>query len=178
MYLLRTHSLPKFFYILLGFITIFFFIFLGQMNVAQAPDVSLKPSLEQTIKKTPEIKEFIKLFNITPEEAQKLAEKRKELEGLGLYDLTSGQLGNLTYRAIKLDGRLIFPIAGNIQNDKKILEARVQKIENTLREIVRRNFPSDEIRVFPAILNKQIVLVISRTNQPSDSDSDFSKNGC
>ncbi len=53
---------------------------------------------------------------------------------------------------------------------KNVLEIRVQKIENTLNEIVRRNLAPREFGVFPSILNKENVLIISPTRQPENSD--------
>ena len=114
-----------------------------------------------------EIQRLVEVLNVTPEEAKKILEKRNELDDLGIFDLQSGELGNLKYRAIKLDGQIIFPIADDIEANETDLESRSKKIENTLNEIVRRNIPPNQIRAFPSILNNQTVIIISRLNQAS-----------
>ncbi len=170
----------------------FLIISVDKIAIAQTPIIPPSSNLEETVEvapsprrtrtknhqdsklreleKNPEIQELMERFNIGVEEAIKLAEKKQELDALGLFSLSSGKLGNLQYQAIKLDGRIILPIAANIQEDKNVLEIRVQKIENTLNEIVRRNLAPREFGVFPSILNQENVLIISQTRQPGNSD--------
>ncbi|MDJ0508720.1 MAG: mechanosensitive ion channel, partial [Crocosphaera sp.] len=140
------------------------------------PDTS--PSLPEKIQDTqlteaekdPEIQEVMKRFNIGVEEAIRLNNKKDELDALGLFSLSSGQLGNLHYQAVKLDGRIILPIAAKIEDNDNVLKMRVNKIQNTLQEIVKRNLDPDEIGVFPSILNQETVLVISQTTESGNSD--------
>ena len=139
---------------------------------AESPSPTLKKSPSSLDKKEPEVQELIEFLNLGPEEAKKLTEKANELEALGLFSLTEGKLGNLRYMAIKLDGRIIFPIAADIQENENVLKYRAQKIENSLKEIVRRNLPPHKIRVFPSILNNQTVIIISRTSQTNNIDHD------
>ncbi len=136
------------------------------------PSPTLRKSSHSLVKSDPQVQELIKRFNITPEEAIKLLQKRRELEELGLLHLSSGKIGNLNYMAVKLDGRIIFPLASYSQENKNGLKGRVQKIENTLNEIIKRNIPANQIRVFPSILHKQTVIVISRNNQSDNSELD------
>ncbi|WP_083794065.1 mechanosensitive ion channel family protein [Crocosphaera chwakensis] len=123
------------------------------------------------LESNPELHNFAQRFNISAKEAENLLEKKQELYALGLFSLSSGKLGNIQYRAVKLDGRIVLPVAGNIEENSNILKARVKRIENTLNEIVKRHIKPDEMRVFPSILNQETVLVISRTNQSGNNDS-------
>lgn len=138
---------------------------------AKSPLPTLKKLPNSSVEQSPEIQKFIQNFNVSPEEAQKLLKQREELDALGLFNLTSGRLGNLNYMAVKLDGRILFPIAANIQEDENRLKVRVQKIESTLNGIIKRNLAPDEIGVFPSILNNETVIVISRTNPSDNIDS-------
>ncbi|MGK7958193.1 MAG: mechanosensitive ion channel domain-containing protein [Crocosphaera sp.] len=128
--------------------------------------------LEETAKNT-EIEELMQRFNIGTEEAIQLKDKKNELDALGLFSLSSGKLGNLRYQAVKLDGRIVLPLAINIEEDNEILKIRVKKVENTLDGIVRRNLNPKQIRVFPSILNQETVLIISQKNQSENSDFEF-----
>ncbi|CCQ67906.1 mechanosensitive ion channel family protein [Crocosphaera watsonii] len=149
-------------------------------NLEETEEVPPTPSLSPTnnqensqlkeAAKDPEIQELMKRFNVGVQEAIKLRDKKNELDTLGLFSLSSGQLGNLQYQAIKLDGRIVMPVAANLEDDKNILRVRVKTIENTLDEIVKRNINPDDIKIFPSILNQETVLVISPKNQSGIAD--------
>ena len=156
-------------FLLISLAVCLLFLILGNVDRTQITGISGGSSLDNSS----EISELTQQFNISSEEAHKLAKKIEELKALGLFNLKSGRLGNINYLSIKLDGRIILPIAADIQDNKNILSTRVQKIENTLNEIVKRNFAPNEIRIFPAILNNQTVLVISRTNQLNNLNPDL-----
>ncbi len=169
--------------IIISLITCFLSITFSPVTVAQDPVVSPSPNLEETEEilptpnlsppnnqessqlkeaaKDPEVQELMERFNIDVEEAIQLKDKKNELDALGLFSLSSGRLGNLHYQAIKLDGRIVMPIAANIEDDQNILKLRVQTIENTLKEIVKRNINPQEVDIYPSILNRETVLVIS-----------------
>jgi len=80
----------------------------------------------------------------------------------------SGQFGNLLYGPIFLDGRPIFYVAvpASISQDKaqaqqSLLEQRIKRIENTLREIIKRNFDPNTLQVNVSTLNGETVIVVS-----------------
>ncbi|MDJ0580269.1 mechanosensitive ion channel domain-containing protein [Crocosphaera sp.] len=175
--------------IIISLTTCFLSVSLSSLTLAQTPVISPSPNLEEPqevepsnsippvnsrlkeAETDPEIKELMERFNIGVEEAIKLKDKKKELDSLGLFSLSSGQLGNLQYQAVKLDGRIVMPVAVNIEEDKNILKLRVKTIENTLDEIVKRNINPNEIIVYPSILNQETVIVISPKNQLGISDT-------
>lgn len=141
-------------------------------TATESPRPTLRKPLSPAVENDIEFQELIELLQLSPEEAKKLTEKKNELESLDLFSLTSDTLGNLRYTAIKFDGQILFPIATNIQENEEVLNYRRKKIENTLNEIIKRNIPPNEIRVFPAIFNNQTVIIISRTNQSEDVELD------
>ncbi|MGK7883912.1 MAG: mechanosensitive ion channel family protein, partial [Crocosphaera sp.] len=175
--------------VIISFTTCFLSVSLSSLTLAQTPVVSPSPNLEEPqevepsnsippvnsrlkeAEKDPEIQELMERFNVGVEEAIKLKDKKKELDSLGLFSLSSGQLGNVQYQAIKLDGRIVMPVAVNIEEDKNLLKLRVKTIENTLDEIVKRNINPNEILVYPSILNQETVIVISPKNQLEISDT-------
>ncbi|MEL4895734.1 mechanosensitive ion channel family protein [Crocosphaera sp. Alani8] len=169
--------------IIIGLVTCLFCIGLSPITLGQAPNISPSPNPEESenilpspslsplnnpensplkqAEKDPEIQELMERFNIEVEAAIKLKDKKSELDALGLFSLSSGQLGNLQYQAIKLDGRIVMPVATSIDEDNNLLRLRVKTIENTLDEIVKRNINPHDIDVYPSILNRETVLVIS-----------------
>ena len=80
----------------------------------------------------------------------------------------SGQIGNLLYAPIKIDGRPIFLIAvpsNNVQakDDKSLspLEDRVDRIENNIQEVIKRGFDPNTLQVYSSVLNGQQVILAS-----------------
>ena len=80
----------------------------------------------------------------------------------------SGQLGNVYYAPIILDGRPIFFIAvpSTIIQEKgdnkvSLLEQRVRTIENNLQEIIKRGFDPNTLQVSLSVLNSQTVIIAS-----------------
>lgn len=175
----RSLSLKIFIFFSIGLLMI---TTIAPIVMAESPIISpnSSPSSQQTqesqvqrIHRNPEIQALMQKFDISGKEAQQLLTKEQELYDLGLFSLSSGKLGNLQYRAVKLDGRIVLPIAANIEENPNVLQLRVKRIENTLNEIVRRNLNPNEIGVFPSILNQETVLVISPKSKSSNSDSEL-----
>ncbi len=112
--------------------------------------------------------------SLDPEDSESLESLKKELENLGLFKQTSGSLGNIIYSAVKIDGRIIFQVASDStiyenDEDRNIkVNTRVQRIENTLRGIVKRNLAPNLLQVNPAILNNETVIKISRTDKTQE----------
>ncbi|WP_107669167.1 mechanosensitive ion channel family protein [Cyanothece sp. BG0011] len=158
-------------------ITTIYPIIKAQTPVIFAKVSTSSPSTQDSrlsqLQQNPEIQGLMKKFNISGQEAQQLLEKRQDLYKLGLFSLSSGKLGNIQYRAVKLDGRIVLPVAANIEDNGEALKVRVKRIENTLNEIVRRNISPKEIGVFPSILNQETVLVISPKSRTQDRESDI-----
>jgi small conductance mechanosensitive channel len=81
----------------------------------------------------------------------------------------SGQIGNLLYAPIKIDGRPIAFIAvpssaKNADSDSKSpspLQTRVERIENKVKEIIERGFDPSTLQVFPSTLHGQTVISVS-----------------
>ena len=80
----------------------------------------------------------------------------------------SGQLGNVSYAPIILDGRPIFFIAvpSSIIQEKgdskvSLLEQRIRTIENNLQEILKRGFDPNTLQVSLSVLNSQTVIIAS-----------------
>ena len=112
--------------------------------------------------------------SLDSESAESLRQKEEELENLGLFDRTSGSLGNIIYGAVKMDGRILFQVASGIaiyedNEDRNIkINIRVQRIENTLKGIVERNLAPPLLQVNPAILNNETVIKIARTDKTQE----------
>ncbi|HAC64495.1 MAG TPA: mechanosensitive ion channel protein MscS [Cyanothece sp. UBA12306] len=156
-------------YLIITLIFCIVFVIFGQISKKEVAQ-NYRSSIEQ---RQLDIEEISQTYNLSRDEAKKLLEKRDELDSLGLFNLSSGKLGNLHYRAIKLDSKIIFPIAINVQQDDELLKERVQTIENTLDGIIKRNINPDDLKVLPAILNNETVLVIYRTNQSDTIDENI-----
>ncbi len=84
----------------------------------------------------------------------------------------SGQIGNVVYGAVMLDGRAIFFVAvpAAIQEEKKdnqvsLLDQRIERIENNLREILKRGFDPETLQVSPSVLNGSTVILVSDQNK-------------
>jgi small-conductance mechanosensitive channel len=81
----------------------------------------------------------------------------------------SGQIGNLLYAPIKIDGRPIGLIAvpssaKNESSDNKSpspLQTRVERIENKVKEIIERGFDPSTLQVFTSTLHGQTVISVS-----------------
>ena len=81
----------------------------------------------------------------------------------------SGQIGNLLYAPIIIDGRPIGLIAvpssaKNVDGDSKSpspLQTRVERIENKIKEIIERGFDPSTLQVFPSTLHGQTVISVS-----------------
>ena len=80
---------------------------------------------------------------------------------------TTGQLGNLVYAPVNLDGLPVFNVAlaesqesekSNNPNTLTPLEQRVRRIQNNLQEILKRGFDPQSLQVYPAVLNGQTVI--------------------
>ena len=103
-----------------------------------------------------------------------LRQKREELTHLGLFNQTSGILGNIIYGAVKIDGRIIFQVASGFaiyedEEDGNIkINIRIRRIENTLTGIVKRKIKPNLLEVKPAILNNETVIKISRTDRTQE----------
>ena len=153
--------------IVLSILTFTLSVSLGQ-RVSQQPLRTFwsEEALSQPIEKVAE--------SLEPDDAQLIEQKKEELESLGLLNNTSGILGNITYGAITLDGRILFQVASAVTIDRdkpdsvKLIKIRVQEIENTLRGIVSRNLAPNQLKVAPAILNKQKVILVSRTDKTQE----------
>jgi hypothetical protein len=52
--------------------------------------------------------------SIDSQNSESLRQKKEELDNLGLFDSTSGSLGNIIYGAVKMDGRILFQVASTI----------------------------------------------------------------
>ena len=107
-------------------------------------------------------------------DSESLKQKEEELTNLGLFNKTSGSLGNIIYSAVKMDGRIIFQVASALavyedDEDGNIkINIRVRKIENTLTEIIKRNLAPNLLEIQPSILNNETVIKISRTDQTQE----------
>ncbi len=83
---------------------------------------------------------------------------------------TAGQIGNLVYAPVSLDGLPVFNVAmaesqesekNNNPNNLTPLEQRVRRIQNNLQEILKRGFEPQSLQVYPAVLNGQTVIRVS-----------------
>ena len=81
----------------------------------------------------------------------------------------SGQIGNLLYAPIRIDGRPIALIAvpssakneGSDSKSPSPLQTRVERIENKIKEIIERGFDPSTLQVFPSTLHGQTVISVS-----------------
>ena len=81
----------------------------------------------------------------------------------------SGQIGNLLYAPIRIDGRPIAFIAvpssakneGSDSKSPSPLQSRVERIENKIKEIIERGFDPSTLQVFPSTLHGQTVISVS-----------------
>ena len=83
---------------------------------------------------------------------------------------SAGQIGNLVYAPVKLDGMPVFNVALTESQESKAneaqtvlspLEQRVRRIQNNLQEIIKRGFDPQTLQVYPAVLNGQTVIRVS-----------------
>ncbi|MEB3175804.1 MAG: mechanosensitive ion channel family protein, partial [Cyanobacteriota bacterium] len=78
----------------------------------------------------------------------------------------SGRIGNLEYKAVRLDGAPLFmvavPISAEGEKDQgQGVQTRVTRVENKIKEIIRRGFDPQTLTVTSAVLNGQNVLQVS-----------------
>ncbi len=78
----------------------------------------------------------------------------------------SGRIGNLEYKAVRLDGMPLFmvavPISAEGEKDQtQGVQTRVTRVENKIEEIIRRGFDPKTLTVTSAVLNGQNVLQVS-----------------
>ncbi|MBJ7898809.1 MAG: mechanosensitive ion channel [Cyanobacteria bacterium RI_101] len=78
----------------------------------------------------------------------------------------SGRIGNLEYKAVRLDGAPLFmvavPISAEDEKDQgQGVQTRVTRVENKIKEIIRRGFDPKTLTVTSAVLNGQNVLQVS-----------------
>jgi small conductance mechanosensitive channel len=99
-------------------------------------------------------------FNYFPQEVQKFPWPLK-LQN-------SGEIGNLQFEAVKLDGLPLFVVAvpmvldGDKNNNKRSLIAnRVARIESKIQEVIKRGFDPQTLTVSSAVLNGQNVIQVS-----------------
>ncbi|BFM38318.1 unknown protein [Synechocystis sp. LKSZ1] len=87
----------------------------------------------------------------------------------------SGQIGNLNYDSVRLDGVPLFLVAlpaSTMAPAKKDefqpIRSRVKRIENKLQEVLKRGFDPQSLRVYPSVLNGQTVILAAddKTLQP------------
>lgn len=78
----------------------------------------------------------------------------------------SGQIGNLNYDSVGLDGVPLFLVAlpasttATSQKDElQPIRSRVKRIENQLQEVLKRGFDPKTLRVYPSVLNSQTVIL-------------------
>ena len=83
----------------------------------------------------------------------------------------SGQIGNLVYAPVKVDGIPLFYVAvpASVEDDKgekatAPLQDRVTRIQNNIKEIIERGFDPNTLQVYPSVLNGQTVIRVSDPN--------------
>lgn len=78
-----------------------------------------------------------------------------------------GELGNLAYAPVKLDGRVLFFVAAPAAFDEEggggpsPVGVRVQSIERRLEGVLKIDFDPDTLNVTPSILNGETVILVS-----------------
>ncbi len=85
----------------------------------------------------------------------------------------SGQIGNVLYGPVTLDGRPLIYVAvpASTSQDKggedkdSLLDQRIKRIENSLQEIIKRGFDPDTLQVNTSILNGETVILASDGKQ-------------
>ena len=163
---LKLRSLKPIKYFL--FLFIFTFILLTNkcitaQQLKDVPSIGISPSAIEDAAES-----------IDSQNSESLIKKQEELTNLGLFDKTSGSLGNIVYDAVKIDGRIIFQVASSLaiyEDDKDgniKINIRVRNIENTLTGIVKRNLAPNLLQVTPAILNNETVIKISKTDRTQE----------
>ena len=153
------------------FLVFFIFVFILLTNIGveaqqlrKEVSTDISPSTVQE-----EVRESIDSLS-----TEALRQKREELTHLGLFNQTSGILGNIIYGAVKIDGRIIFQVASGFaiyedEEDGNIkINIRIRRIENTLTGIVKRKIKPNLLEVKPAILNNETVIKISRTDRTQE----------
>ncbi|ELS03544.1 small-conductance mechanosensitive channel [Xenococcus sp. PCC 7305] len=149
--------------LLLLFVTIFLLFINSHVTAQQLKELPSGEDLSSNIEDI-----------IDTQNSESLINKQKELSNLGLFDETSGSLGNIIYSAVKIDGRIVFQVASSLaiyeaSNDENIkINIRVRNIENTLTGIVKRNIEPSLLQVNPAVLNNEQVIKISKIDQTQE----------
>ena len=154
----------KYFLFLFTFTSILLINFcITAQQLKEVPSIVISPSAIEHVAES-----------IDSQNSESLRKKQEELENLGLFDRTSGSVGNIVYGAVKIDGRIIFQVASGIainQDDKDAntkLNIRARNIENTLKGIVQRNLPPNLLQVNSARLRNETVIKISRTDKTQE----------
>lgn len=104
--------------------------------------------------------------------SQKDVQTLYEKQGIVSRLKEPGEIGNLVYAPVKLDGKVLFLVAAPAstklkKNDQTLspIEARVESIERKLQGILQRGFNPETLNVQAGILNGQTVILVSDGKQ-------------